>query len=104
MRRFLRSFRDIIHANTSEGTITTRLLPNLSFAALFFLLIYHSLLTGSNLSVGLPANLNFMDDFNGVTNLMGGGAPLPDTEIDQTRHLKPMNSGGMKALVETAAE
>ncbi|MFX0541168.1 hypothetical protein ACEWPM_005485 [Roseovarius sp. S4756] len=38
-RRFFKGFRVFLEANIAGGTVTSRLLPNLSFAALFFLLL-----------------------------------------------------------------
>lgn len=73
LRRFVKSTRRFLEINTSEGTITSRLLPNLSFGLLFFLLIYQTLLIDARDYLGVPKGLGALGP---VIDLTRTGNPI----------------------------
>ena len=104
MRRFLRSFREFIHVNTGEGTITTRLLPNLAFGALFFLLIYNSLLEHGFDFLGVPNATSLTSGLKDFNFLVGGGLAVYDMDSGKTIRLAPDRRQKMQDLTVPAEE
>ncbi|MFX0544235.1 hypothetical protein ACEWPL_001660 [Roseovarius sp. S1116L3] len=79
LRRFFKGFRAYLEADTAGGTLTSRLLPNLSFAALFFLLFNHTALVdgfdyagfekGKSLFGSIPSLTQIDDPMFGIADL-----------------------------------
>lgn len=74
LRRTFQSLRTTLHDLVGEETLATRLLPNLSFTLLFFLLLFQSMQTKMPAPVSNLLGLSAVRDIQDVRNSGGFGS------------------------------